>query len=148
MGKMLVRFVVVALAAALSLAPRTGLANGAYTQTDLTIRQTEVVAFTDPCTGSTSPVTIDSTSLFHITVEPVNTLQVIINTEGTFETPTASGHFVAVNTFAGGPNDVMTAVLVAEGTASDGSHVSIRFDVHMTQNGGGITVVSFQKGCA
>jgi hypothetical protein len=101
-GRNLLRLVLVAFASALSLAPATALADGAATQTVVTVKQTLSIVFTDPCTGVISPVTIVETEVFHITSRPVNGIQVVINDEGTFQSATSSGHFVAVNSFAGG----------------------------------------------
>jgi len=147
-GRNLLRLMLVAFASALSLAPTTALADGATTQTVVTANQTLSIVFTDPCTGVISPVTIVETEVFHITSRPVNGIQVVINDEGTFQSATSSGHFVAVNSFAGGSNIEFTTVLVVQAKASDGSPVTIRFDTHVTQNAAGITAVSFEKGCS
>src|SRR6266511_1621880 len=56
-------------------------------------------------------------------------------------TATITGHFVETGVIGGGENLTLSSVLTAQGTASDGSHFSLHFQVIQAENGLGVLVV-------
>jgi hypothetical protein len=115
---------------------------------------TETAPFVDPCTGESGTVTTTVNGVLHQVVRPTGTFMQVDNASGTFSlvpddptVPTITGHFTSVSVGAGGANSAGGTTLVAHGTATDGTRVSLRFQTHFTSNGLGEVVVSFAKGC-
>lgn len=139
---------------ALMLAAGAAHADGAESTTTPLVGVTDTIDFVDPCTGATATVTITFNGVFHHVSRPTGTFMQVNNTAGTFAlvpddptVPTSTGHFASVAPTAGGANGALGSVLHAEGTASDGTKVSLHFLFHHTDNGIGVTVVEFTKGC-
>lgn len=129
-------------------------AQGADVTTTPLVGVTDTIVFVDPCTGETGMVTITFNGVFHQVVRPTGTFMAVNNVAGDFvfvpDNPASqviTGHFASVAPIAGGSNDVNGSVLHAEGLASDGTKFSFHFMTHHTENGLGVTVVDFAKGC-
>ena len=61
---------------------------------------------------------------------------------------TVTGHFTRVlERETGGENDVHGTVLNATGRAANGTKITTHVMTHHTENGLGVTVVDFEKGC-
>ena len=120
----------------------------------LSVDETLVLDFTDPCTGAEGTATVTLAGLFHLVVRPTGTFILNNNAAGTFllepddpSAPDVTGRFATVDIDAGGANDVETNVLVVNGTASDGTPFEIRFLFHFTENAISVVILSFTKGC-
>jgi hypothetical protein len=117
---------------------------------------TATVPFEDPCTGVvTGTVTITFKEVQHQVARPTGTSMTRINLHGDFvfvpndpALQTVTGHFSRVlERQTGGENAVDGTVLNAVGRAADGTTIRTHVITHHTENGLGITVVDFQKGC-
>jgi hypothetical protein len=135
----------------LATMPAAARADGADVISSVTRNVTDTAAFTNPCTGESGTVETVATIIFVLTLRPNGTVSIAAQTTGSFtfipDDPaeqTATGHFVTTDTLGGGVNDVETAVLTAQGTASDGSRFSVQFITHLNETGTGVTF-SFQK---
>jgi hypothetical protein len=129
-------------------------AQGADVTATPLVGATDTIVFVNPCTGETGTSTITFTGVFHQVVRPTGTFMAVNNVAGDFvfvpDNPASqviTGHFASVAPGAGGSDDVLGTVLHAEGLASDGTKVSLHFITHHTENGLGLTVVDFAKGC-
>lgn len=129
-------------------------ASGAEPTTVPLIEVTETADFVDPCSGATGTVTTTLNGVIHEVIRPVATFMQVNNVSGTFTlvpddptSPTSTGRFTSVSVGAGGANAAGGSILVARGTASDGTEFDLRFQLHLTQNGLGVIIVEFTKGC-
>jgi len=116
------------------------------TVTTQVVNDTATIQFTNPCTGQTGTITFTYTAVFHQTDRPDGTFNTVANVSGDFVTVLDSGtrqtgHFVEHHVIAGGENLTLSWVLTAQGTASDGSRVSLHFLVVKAENGYGVLVV-------
>jgi hypothetical protein len=138
----------------LFLWPATAHATGAdtisYTQTFHDV--TDVVEFTDPCTGIISTVTITYDGVNHVVIrQSKGTLDSTFNITGDFvqvfeDGSTITGHFTDTATVGGDVQDVFGTTLNIIGTTDDGEMVTehfilrqVIFDDHV--------LVYFEKGC-
>lgn len=116
------------------------------TATTQVIDETATIPFTNPCNGETGTATITYKVIFHQTDRPVDTYSLVDNLSGDFvlvldSGATITGHFVETGVIGGGENLTLSSVLTAQGTASDGSHFSLHFQVIQAENGLGVLVV-------
>lgn len=119
------------------------------TVTTQVVKDTATIPFTNPCTGETGTTTITYTEVLHETDRPVDTFSLVSNVSGDFvlvldSGATITGHFVDTFVIGGGENLTLSSVLTAQGTASDGSHFSLHFQVIKAENGLGVLVVDLQ----
>jgi hypothetical protein len=138
-------------AAALALAAPAAFADGAVVVRDIERNVTQVIAFTNPCTGAEGTVTITFNGVFRLTQRPNDTVSLTSNATGSYllvpndpSTPVSSGRFASTDVIGGGANDVETSVLTAHGTSADGTRFSLVFVTHLTETGTGITL-SFDR---
>ena len=120
-------------------------ADGA-TVTHQVVKDTDTIAFTNPCTGETGTATITFTAVFEQTDRPVDTFSLVMNFTGDFvlvldSGSTITGRFVNTFVLGGGENLTLASVLTAQGTASDGSMFLLHFMIVQAENGFGVLVV-------
>jgi hypothetical protein len=141
--------------ALLMVAPGSAHADGADVDHEV-FTATATIPFQDACTGVViGTVTIDFKEVQHEVVRPTGTLMTRINLHGDFtlvpDDPalqTVTGHFTSVlERTTGGNNLVDGTVLNAVGRTADGTKIRTHVITHHTENGLGVTVVDFVKGC-
>ena len=140
--------------ALLMLAPGSTHADSADVNTEV-FSATATIPFVNPCTGVvTGIVTITFKEVQHQVERPTGTSMNLMNLHGDFvivpndpALQPVTGHFTRVERHTGGGNAVDGTVLNSVGRASDGTKIRTHVTIHHTENGLGITVVDFQKGC-
>ena len=134
-------------------APGSAQANGADVDT-VVVSGTATLLFVNPCTGVTGTVTVTFKEVQHQVARPTGTAMTLINITGDSvfvpDDPalsTVTAHFTSLRRDAGGENAVSGTILHSVGRTADGTKISIHFMTHQTENGLGVTVVDFEKGC-
>ena len=102
---------------------------------------------------ATGTVTIDFKEVLHDVTRPNGTTLEVTNFRGDFTfvpndpaLQTVTGHFTSGNRFHNG-DEVISTVLNTQGRTTDGTKITGHILFHHTENGLGVTVVDFQKGC-
>jgi hypothetical protein len=141
--------------ALLMLAPGSAHADGADVDTEV-FTATATFPFVDVCTGVvTGTVTSTFKEVRHQVMRPTGTSMTRVNLHGDFvivpndpALQTVTGHFARVlERETGGGAAVDGTVLNVVGRTTDGTKFRAHVVTHHTENGLGITVVDFQKGC-
>jgi len=138
-----------------TVAPGSAHADGAEVDHQV-FTATATIPFQDACTGDViGTVTITFKEVQHQVVRPTGTSMTRISLHGDFvlvpDDPalqTVAGHFTRVlERVTGGENFVDGTVLNAVGRTTDGTKIRTHVITHHTENGLGVTVVDFVKGC-
>ena len=140
-----------AAAVAVAVAAPAAQADGADVTRTIEHDATQVLDFTNPCTGEEATATIEFHSVFVLTARPNNTFSLTSVVNGTFElvpddpsSSVSTGRFVSTDVIGGGVNDVETSVLTAHGRTADGAQFSLVFVSHLNETGSGVTL-SFDR---
>ena len=146
-----------AIAAALLLvAPGLAHADGAEVDHEV-FTATATIPFEDPCTGEvTGTVTFNFKEVQHDVVQPTGTSTTRTSLHGDFvfvpndpALQPVTGHFTRVveRIRTGEESLVEGTVINTVGRTTDGDKIRTHVITHRTDNGLGITVVDFIKGC-